>query len=80
VFRLYDSDGDMARFVMSIEATLMAIAELDEDVHVINETLTFTSDYDGKRTFTGEQREGLMDRIEEKLADVPFTLCCIQFK
>jgi hypothetical protein len=75
VFRYYD--GDMARFVMSIEATLMVIAELEEDVHVINETLTFTPEYDGKRTFTGVQREGLMDRIEEKLKEVPFAFCYI---
>ena len=78
VFRYYD--GDMARFVMSIEATLMVIAELEEDVHVINETLTFTPEYDGKRTFTGVQREGLMDRIEEKLKEVPFAFCYIKPK
>ena len=78
VFRLYD--GDMARFVMSIEATLMVIAELEEDVHVINETLTFTSEYDGKRTFTGVQRDGLLDRIEEKLKDAPSSLCHIKPK
>ena len=78
VFRLYD--GDMARFVMSIEATLMVIAELEEDVQVINETLTFTPEYDGKRTFTGVQREGLMDRIEENLKEVPFAFCYIKPK
>jgi hypothetical protein len=78
VFRYYD--GDMARFVMSIEATLMVIAELEEDVEAINETLTFTPEYDGKRTFTGVQRAGLLDRIEEKLKEVPFTLCHIKPK
>ena len=78
VFRYYD--GDMARFVMSIEATLMVIAELEEDVEAINETLTFTPEYDGKRTFTGVQRAGLLDRIEEKLKEVPFALCHIKPK
>ena len=76
VFRLYD--GDMARFIMSIETTLGVMAELGDDLHVINETLNFTSAYDGKRTNTGEQRDNLMDLIDEKLADISFTPCFIK--
>jgi hypothetical protein len=76
VFRLYDCD--MARFIMSIETTLEVMAELGEDIHVINETLNFTSAYDGTRTHTGEQRDNLMDLIDEKFADIDFTPCFIK--
>jgi hypothetical protein len=71
VFRLYD--GHMDRFVNSIKTTLDLISDIDGDVHVINETIHFTSEYDGQRTYTGEQRDTLMDRLDEKLAEIPFT-------
>ena len=71
VFRLYDSMMD--RFVRSIESSLDVMGQLDGDVHVINETLNFTTDYDGNRTYTGEQRDTLMDHLTEKLADISFS-------
>lgn len=71
VFRLYD--GMMDRFVRSIESSLDVMGQLDGDVHVINETLNFTTDYDGNRTYTGEQRDTLMDHLNEKLADISFS-------
>jgi hypothetical protein len=67
VFRLYDSNRNMAMFLKSIDAALTVMAELDKDAHVINETLNFTGAYDGARTGTGEQRDTLMDQIDEKL-------------
>jgi hypothetical protein len=46
--------------------------EVDEEVQVVLETLNFTSSYDGRRTYTGEPREALMENIEERLADIAF--------
>ena len=70
MFRLYD--GNMPVFLKSVEAALTLMAELDEDAHVINQTLNFTTEYDGARSDTGEQRDTLMDHIDERLADISF--------
>ncbi len=71
VFRLYD--GKMRVFFKSVEAALAVVEELGEDTHVINETLNFTTAYDGEETEDGEQRDTLMKHIEEKLASISFT-------
>lgn len=71
VFRLYD--GKMPVFLKSVEAALAVVEELGEDTHVINETLNFTTAYDGEETEDGEQRDTLMKHIEEKLAEISFT-------
>ena len=71
VFRMYE--GKVVRFILAVDAALSVIGEVDEDALVINETLNFTAVYDGTRTDDGEQRDTLMDHIDERLADIPFT-------
>ena len=74
VFRLYGSD--MRNFLGAVDAALSAMSDVEDEIHVVLETLNFTPEYDGERTYTGELREELMDRIEERLADIDF----IEFK
>ena len=64
VFRAHDTNTQET--VAAIKAALTLMAELDGDVHVINETLNFTDEYDSERTYTGEQRPTLMERIKDK--------------
>ena len=67
-FRAHDTNTQET--VAAIKTALTLMAELDGDVHVINETLNFTDEYDSERTYTGEQRPGLMERVADKLAIV----------
>ena len=69
VFRAHDTNNTQET-VAAIKTALTLMAELDGDVHVINETLNFTDEYDSERTYTGEQRPNLMERITDKLAIV----------
>ena len=68
VFRAHDTNTQET--VAAIKAALTLMAELEGDVHVINETLNFTDEYDSERTYTGEQRPTLMERITDKLVIV----------
>jgi hypothetical protein len=68
-FRAHDTNNTQET-VAAIKTALTLMAELDGDVHVINETLNFTDEYDSERTYTGEQRPNLMERIADKLAIV----------
>jgi len=64
-FRAHDTNNTQET-VAAIKTALTLMAELDGDVHVINETLNFTDEYDSERTYTGEQRPTLMERIKDK--------------
>ena len=66
VFRAYEACIDEAVGVIKTVLTLIG----EDDAHVINETINYTDEYDGERTYTGEQRPALRARIEEKL-------CCV---
>jgi hypothetical protein len=70
VFRLYEGYS-ADEFVATIRRTLGVMSRVDaEDVHVINESINFTDEYDGERTYNGLQR--LAARVAVKLASVPF--------
>lgn len=71
VFCFYESSG-MGRLVGSITAALEAMQTSNLELHVANETLNFTDDYDGERTYTGLQRENLIARISEKLDAISY--------
>jgi hypothetical protein len=77
-FRMYE--GKIARFLLAIDAALTVIAEVDEDALVINETLNFTAVYDSTRTNTGEQRDTLMDHIDERTTSPTFHLLMLRFE
>ncbi len=68
VFRLYE--GQMDRFIDSVETTLTLLSSTAS--HVINESINFTDEYDGSRTYTGKQRDNIMARVPEKLANMQF--------
>jgi hypothetical protein len=67
VFRLYE--GQMERFIDSITSMLAALSGIYD---VISESLNFTDEYDGSRTHTGKQRDAIMARVPEKLANMQF--------
>ena len=69
VFRLYE--GQMERFIDSITSMLAALSGI-YDGHVISESLNFTDEYDGSRTHTGKQRDTILARVPEKLANMQF--------
>ena len=72
VFRLYE--GQMDRFIDSIATALTALSNIERtlDCHVINESINFTDEYDESRTHTGKQRDTILARVPEKLANMPF--------
>jgi hypothetical protein len=72
VFRLYE--GHMDRFIDSIATALTALSNIESnlDCHVINESINFTDEYDESRTHTGKQRDTILARVPEKLANMPF--------
>ena len=69
VFRLYE--GHMERFVDSITAALASLSGI-YDGHVIIESINFTDEYDGSRTYTGKHIDTILERIPEKLANLQF--------
>lgn len=73
VFCFYESTP-MSSFIASITAALEAMEKSNLELHVANETLNFSDEYDGERTYSGgEQREDLIPRIAEKLDAIAFS-------
>ena len=76
VFRFYKGSTDAATataatiFINSVKKTIDTIqcVEEAEDVHVINESINFTDEYDGSR----DDERCIVDQLHGKLAATPF--------
>ena len=75
VFRFYKGSTDAATttatksFIGSLKHTLDIMQCIDDaDLHVINESINFTDEYDGDR----DDERCISDRLSDKLASTPF--------
>lgn len=70
VFKCYENG--INEFITAVTLALATMRGAGSELHFINETINFTDEYDGSRTYNFDQRNTIVPRLLEKLAMVPF--------